>query len=81
MNAWRSALGAALLLTGAAHAAEGGAAKHAALSAYEGTKTCGACHRQQVKDFAASLHYQQQGPAPFLANAQQGHNAGMMVSY
>ncbi len=57
------------------------AAKHAAIASYEGTKTCAGCHEKQVKDVVVSLHYQQQGPTPFLANAQQGKNAGMMVSY
>ena len=84
-----ASLGAALALAapGAAGAAEapaapgGAAAKHAAIATYQGTRTCAGCHEKQVKDVAASLHYQQQGPAPFLANAQQGKNAGMMVSY
>ncbi len=66
---------------GAARAAPTGAAEHAAIAEYQGTRTCGGCHAKQVKDFVTSLHYQQQGPAPFLANAQQGKNAGMMVSY
>ncbi len=65
----------------AAGAAGGAAAAHAAIASYEGTRTCAGCHQKQVKDVAVSLHYQQQGPAPFLANAQQGQNAGMMVSY
>jgi hypothetical protein len=69
-------------IAGAAEASSGrGAEKHAAISAYEGTRTCAACHAQQVKDVATSLHYQQQGTAPFLANAQQAKSAGMMVSY
>jgi hypothetical protein len=68
--------------TGAAgETAGGGAAKHAAIGSYEGTKTCAACHAKQVEDMVASLHYQHQGPTPFLANAQQGNSAGMMVSY
>jgi hypothetical protein len=59
----------------------GGAAKHAAIASYEGTKTCAGCHEKQVEDVVHSLHYQHQAPTPFLANAQQGKNAGMMVSY
>jgi cytochrome c553 len=66
---------------GAASAAVPGAKEHAAIAAYEGTKTCAACHEKQVKDVVTSLHYQQQGAALFLANAQQAKNAGMMVSY
>lgn len=57
------------------------AAKHATITAYSGTATCSGCHEKQVKDVAASLHYQQLGTAPFLANAQQEKSAGMMVSY
>ncbi len=72
-------LGAASI--GTARASGTGAAEHAAIAAYEGTKTCAGCHQQQVKDVVASLHYQQQGVAPFLANAQQAKSAGMMVSY
>ncbi len=79
----RRCIGALALLVAASGpaAAADGAAKHAEIAAYEGTKTCTACHEQQVKDFVTSLHYQHQAPAPFLANAQQGKNAGMMVSY
>ena len=70
--------------TGTAAAGEApgkGAAEHAAIASYEGTKTCTDCHEKQVEDVLVSLHYQQQAPAPFLVNAQQGKNAGMMVSY
>jgi hypothetical protein len=79
----RAVLVAALAATAAGAEASGGrgAEKHATISAYEGTRTCAACHPQQVKDVATSLHYQQQGAAPFLANAQQAKSAGMMVSY
>jgi hypothetical protein len=78
----RMLVGVSLTLTTAAAAeSEAAAAKHAAIAAYEGTRTCAACHAKQVKDFATSLHYQQQGAAPFLANAQQAKSAGMMVSY
>lgn len=78
------ALLAGTSFTGTATAGEaggGGAEKHAAIAAYEGTKTCAGCHPKQVEDVLTSLHYQHQAPAPFLANAQQGKNAGMMVSY
>jgi hypothetical protein len=74
-----ASLGVASLVGTAA--ASSGAKEHAAIAAYEGTKTCAACHAKQVSDVVKSLHYQQQGPAPFLANAQQAKNAGMMVSY
>ncbi len=70
----------ALSSTGVAAAAPG-SKEHASIAAYEGTKTCAPCHEKQVEDVTTSLHYQQQGPAPFLANAQQAKNAGMMVSY
>lgn len=79
----RTSMVAVLLAATAGPATAGprGAAEHAAITAYEGTKTCTACHDQEVKDFVTSLHYQHRGPTPFLANAQQGNNAGMMVSY
>ncbi|GEJ55720.1 hypothetical protein [Anaeromyxobacter diazotrophicus] len=83
MPSWTRVLGA-LTLVAAAGSARGAAdaeAKHAAIAAYEGTRTCARCHEKQVKDFVTSLHYQQQAPAPFLANAQQAKSAGMMVSY
>lgn len=68
-------------LAGTAVAESPGSKEHAAIAAYEGTKTCAGCHAKQVSDVVTSLHYQHQSPAPFLANAQQGKNAGMMVSY
>lgn len=82
----RRSIGAAAALAlampwGSARAAAPGAAEHAAIAEYQGTRTCGACHAAQVKEFIGSLHYQHQGAAPFLASAQQGKNAGMMVSY
>jgi hypothetical protein len=80
MSRWIGALAALFALSGTASAADAKAA-HAEIVAYEGTSTCAACHAEQVKEFLTSLHYQHQGPAPFLANAQQGKNAGMMVSY
>lgn len=78
----RAAAALALAMSaGTARAAPRGAAEHAAIAEYQGTQTCGRCHAEQVKDFVRSLHYQHQGPAPFLPDAQQGKNAGMMVSY
>ncbi len=71
----------ALAMGGTASAAPRGEKEHAAIAEYQGTRTCAACHAGQVKDFVRSLHYQHQGPTPFLANAQQGKNAGLMVSY
>lgn len=68
-------------LAGSAAAAGPGAEEHAAIAAYEGTKTCAGCHAEQVGDVVTSLHYQHQGPAPFLVTGQQAKNAGMMVSY
>jgi hypothetical protein len=62
-------------------AAERGKAEHAAIAAYEGTRTCAACHPKAVKDVTRSLHYQQQGPTPFLGESSPECCAGMMVSY
>lgn len=87
MGRWFTALAflAGTSVAGTATAAEAraarGAAEHAAIASYEGTRTCAGCHAKQVEDVLTSLHYQHQGPTPFLANAQQGKNAGMMVSY
>ena len=84
MRGWTRAFAsfAAFAVAGTASAANPeAAAKHAAIAAYEGTRTCSGCHDRQVKEVVASLHYQHQGPTPFLANAQQGKSAGMMVSY
>jgi cytochrome c len=39
------------------------------VSAYEGTKTCLACHEDQAKHVFGSIHYQWKAPAPNLANA------------
>jgi cytochrome c551/c552 len=78
MRRWIRALAALFAVSGTASAADA-AAEHAKITAYEGTKTCAACHEQQVKDVVTSLHYQHQAPAPFLANARN-KNAGMMVT-
>jgi cytochrome c553 len=68
-------------LAGSASAASPGSEEHAAIAAYEGTRTCAGCHEKQVNDVVTSLHYQHQAPAPFLVTGQQAKNAGMMVSY
>jgi hypothetical protein len=51
------------------------------ITAYEGAKTCLECHDKAGQEVAASLHYQQQGPAPFLEGQPAGKPAGMMVSF
>jgi len=76
------AAAASLPVAAGNESARGAAARaHAAIASYEGTRTCAGCHAGQVKDVARSMHYQQQGPALFLAEGQQAENAGMMVSY
>lgn len=54
---------------------------HALIAKYEGTKTCLECHQNIGKEFALSLHYQQQGQAKFLKNWPEDKPVGMMVSY
>jgi hypothetical protein len=39
------------------------------VQAYEGTKTCLACHEEQAKHAFGSIHYQWKAPAPNLVNA------------
>ena len=83
MRTWTQLLASLAVVTtaGTASAKGDAAAQHAAIAAYDGTRTCAGCHEKEVRDFVTSLHYQEQAPAPFLANAQQGKSAGMMVSY
>jgi len=51
------------------------------ISKFEGTQTCLMCHRKAAKDFAVSLHYQQQAEPRFLKDWPKGQMAGMMGSY
>lgn len=68
--------------TAAAPVAEKPSHSHAAeITVYEGSKTCGVCHPETLKDFALSLHYQQSGSAPFVVTLQEGAQVGMMGSY
>jgi cytochrome c551/c552 len=62
--------------------ARAAAPNHATLiHSYEGTKTCAACHDKQVKDVAASLHYQHAGKPQFLQDWDKDQLAGMLVSF
>lgn len=40
------------------------------VTAYEGTKTCLACHEQQARDVFTSVHYQWKADAPNILNAK-----------
>ena len=66
-----------LSFSGAVSAAAG----HADLTAYEGTKSCTACHDKSAREVAESLHYQQVAEPKFLKDWPAGKPAGMMVSY
>lgn len=41
-------------------------------STYEGSKTCMGCHDTQIRESHASVHYQWQGPTPYVANMSNG---------
>lgn len=48
---------------------------------YEGTASCGRCHKEAVKNVVESLHYQQAAEPQFLEGWEKGKVAGMMVTY
>jgi hypothetical protein len=52
-----------------------------AISAFEGAKTCTACHDSAAKEVVTSLHWQQVGAAPNVIGMPAGFQAGMMVSF
>ena len=70
---------ALIALPGAALAAP--PAPHQGISEYKGPETCLACHPDAGKEVAQALHYQHQGPHPFLDGVDPNTPAGMMVSY
>lgn len=54
---------------------------HAAMTEYTGPETCGACHMTAAQEVVESLHYQQQGPAPFREDWDGAVLDGMYVTY
>ena len=70
---------ALLLIDSTANSAEPTHAK--LITQDEGSKTCVACHEKSAREFAESLHYQQQAEPQFLKNWEKGKTAGMLVSY
>ena len=70
---------ALVALPGAALAAP--PAPHQAITQYAGPETCLACHPDAGKEVAQALHYQHQGPHPFLDGVDPNTPAGMMVSF
>ena len=60
----------------------GGPNPHAALT-WNGPGTCLTCHDVEAQQAHASMHYQWEGPAPFMSSgpASQGKNAGAVNSY
>jgi hypothetical protein len=81
LTAVLAAAAAGLLLAGMASAATGGYDHTGDIKEYKGTATCLECHEKAGKEVAMSLHYQQQGPAPFLKDFPKDKTAGMMVSF
>ncbi len=57
---------------------------HAQITAYEGPATCIACHAQQAQQMFGSVHYQEMGETPNVANidgpAGKGRNGGMVMN-
>lgn len=71
-------LGAILLLAGPARAGEAPRYAHADyFGDYEGTRTCLGCHQEAAEAFFHSQHYQWQGDAPGIVNAD-GQKLGKM---
>ena len=54
---------------------------HGEISEYTGPETCMECHLSAGKQVAESLHYQNQGPAPFLVGAEEDKFYGMANTY
>jgi hypothetical protein len=74
-------VGASLVFAAAARAEAPVPDAHGAIKEYKGPETCLTCHPNAGKEVAESLHYQQQGSAPFLDGFPQDKTAGMMVTY
>ncbi len=57
---------------------------HATITSYEGPVTCIACHEQQARDMFGSVHYQEMGNTPNVANidgpAGKGSNGGLVMN-
>ena len=72
------ALGVILLLAGPAVAGEKSTYTHQEyFEHYEGTTTCLGCHQDEAETFFHSQHYQWQGEAPNIVNAD-GQKLGKM---
>ena len=54
---------------------------HAAMPDYTGPETCLTCHPDAGKEVAESLHYQHQGPAPYLVGANADQYYGMFTTF
>jgi hypothetical protein len=54
---------------------------HGAITEYTGPETCAACHLDSAQEVVESLHYQQQGEAPFREGWEEGVLGGMYVTY
>ena len=62
----------------------GALAAHAVITDYRGPATCVACHEEQARAMFGSVHYQEMGDTPNVANidgpAGKGSNGGMVMN-
>ena len=62
----------------------GALAAHAVITDYRGPATCIACHEDQARAMFGSVHYQEMGDTPNVANidgpAGKGRNGGMVMN-
>ena len=65
----------------AAYGQEGEPDPHEAISEYIGPETCASCHLDDARQVAESLHYQQQGQAPYREGWEEDKLGGMYVTY
>ncbi len=58
-------------------------ATHPWITQYDGPQTCSNanCHPSAAQEVVNSLHYQQQGPAPYRVGWPEGKLGGMYVTY
>ena len=54
---------------------------HQAITEYTGPETCAKCHLDAARQVVESLHYQQQGQAPFREGWEEDVLGGMYVTY
>ena len=60
---------------------DGPTEEHQTITEYTGPETCATCHPDAPQQVAESLHYQQQGDAPFREGWEEDKLGGMYVTY